>query len=685
MFKRTAAVILSAVMAGLVAVPAILSAGQDILDPMAIPMYVSPLVIPPAMPARAKARFLDYYEIAIRQFQQQILPPGFAPTTVWSYGPAWESGPDNQGLHATAGGHYFYPAFSIEARIQKPVRVKWVNELKDGNGKFRPHILSVDQTLHWANPPGGEMGRDMRPTFTETPGPYTGPVPMVTHLHGAVGVGDESDGYAESWYLPAANDIPSGYATEGTWRPFFAAKARAKFRTVWGNGYSIFQYPNEQRAATLWYHDHTVGMTRLNVYAGPAGFYLLRGGNEDRDLGFNRPSEVLGVGVIPSQVITEIPLAIQDRTFRTDGSLFFPDSRAYFDGITGPYVPNSDLSPIWNPEFFGNAMVVNGQTWPYMMVEKRRYRFRLLNGCNARVLILKFNHPAVRVWQIGNEGGFLPAPLDVGGFHAAGLDGVILLGLAERADLIVDFSAVPVGTSFELLNLGPDEPFGGGDAGVDFPMANPLTTGQVMRFRVFAASGPDMSARPETLRLPAIPPMKGGIVKPVALLEAASEFPGFDGPREALLGTMRNLTPEAKLWQDPITENPRLGESVVFEIYNFTEDAHPIHIHEVHFQVVSRQDLATDGLGAVLVPAQPTGEIEEPEAWENGSYKDTVLAYPRQVTRVRAKFMHPGLFVWHCHIIDHEDNEMMRPFFIGGNMIKLPYNIFIRKQGRRLF
>src|SRR4030095_5054527 len=138
--------------------------------------------------------------------------------------------------------------------------------------------LPVDQTLHWANPPGGTEGRDMRPTFTSTPGPYRGPVPIVTHVHGAVGVGDESDGYAEAWYLPAAGNIPAGYATAGTCYDFFAGKALTRFGVDWGAGYATFQYPNSNRASTIWYHDHTLGMTRLNVYAGPAGFYLVRGG-----------------------------------------------------------------------------------------------------------------------------------------------------------------------------------------------------------------------------------------------------------------------------------------------------------------------------------------------------------------------------------------------------------------------
>ena len=119
---------------------------------------------------------------------------------------------------------------------------------------------------------------------------YTGPVPIVTHVHGAVGVHDDSDGYAEAWYLPAANDIPAGYATEGTWYDFFAGKAAASYGVAWGPGFATFQYPNENRASTIWYHDHALGMTRLNVYAGPAGFYLVRGGPAGDKSGARQPN-----------------------------------------------------------------------------------------------------------------------------------------------------------------------------------------------------------------------------------------------------------------------------------------------------------------------------------------------------------------------------------------------------------
>ncbi|MDX5318911.1 MAG: bilirubin oxidase, partial [Actinomycetes bacterium] len=240
------------------------------LDPGSIPKYTTPLLIPPAMPRAGKVRIrggknADYYEISLRQFSQQVLPAALPPTTLWGYGAV--SGQRGQALLL-----HNAPSLTIEATAGTPVRVKWINGLVDEAGNHLPHLLPVDPTLHWANPPGGEAHRDTRPEFDTTPGPYDGPVPMVTHVHGAVGVGDESDGYAEAWYLPDAVDIPDHYAREGTWYGFFAAKANAAHGVEWGPGYATFQYPNLDRASANWYHDHTLGMTRLNVYAGPAGF-----------------------------------------------------------------------------------------------------------------------------------------------------------------------------------------------------------------------------------------------------------------------------------------------------------------------------------------------------------------------------------------------------------------------------
>ena len=614
------------------------------LDPESIDKYVMPLIIPPAMPKTGRIVQrgrgpVDYYEIAVRQFEQQILPSGLPQTTVWSYG------------SANHPGSFNYPAFTIEARFNRPVRVKWINDLVDANGNFLPHLLPVDPTLHWANPPGGIAGRDMRPEFESTPGPYTGPVPIVTHLHGGHNA-QESDGYPEAWYLPAANNIPPGFATEGSLYDFFKAEFFNKWGVAWEPGTATFQYENDQRASTLWFHDHTLGMTRLNVYAGPAGFYLLRRGPGDL------PSAVLpgpapGEGADPFGRFYEIPIAIQDRSFNADGSLFYPDTREFFDGFSGPYIPDSDISPIWNPEFFGNTMVVNGRTWPFLEVEQRRYRLRFLNGCNSRFLILKMASdalatrpasPALPFWQIGSDGGFLPAPVMLE---------QLLLSPAERADCIVDFSNLPVGTEIFLINEGPDEPFGGGIPETDFPAADPGTTGQVMKLVVVERTSRDISQDPARLTLPAFKGLgAASFTRQVSLNEADSEELPDVGPSEALLGTLDgDGNPVPLGWDDPITENPALNSIEVWEMYNFTEDAHPIHIHEVQFQVVDREPMEGG-------PARP------PETWETG-FKDTVIAFPGEITRVKALFDLSGLYVWHCHILEHEDNEMMRPYFIG--------------------
>jgi spore coat protein A, manganese oxidase len=631
------------------------------LPPGSIPKYVTPLVIPPAMPRTAKmpvrgGKNVEYYEVAVRQFPQHILPEslGLEQTTVWSYG------------SVNHPGSFNYPAFTVEATWRKPVRVKWINDLVDAHGHYLPHLLPVDQTVHWANPPGGNGDRDGHGT---DPTPYTGPVPIVTHLHGGHS-SEESDGYAEAWYLPAANNIPSGYARVGSFYDTFRSKAEGLLGQPWTLGSAVFEYDNDQRAATMWYHDHTLGMTRSNVYAGPAGFYLLRGGPSDA-VGGRLPGPAPSLGDRPGTRYYEIPIAIQDRSFNADGSLFYPDNRAFFEGLDPsqlqiPFIPDdacggpSDISPIFNPEFFGNTMVVNGKTWPFLEVEQRRYRFRFLNGCNSRFLLLELSN-GLPFWQIGTEGGFLPGPLEVER---------LLLGPAERADVIVDFTNVGVGTEIILKNLGPDEPFGGGEPPGDFDQADPETTGQVMQFRVVPATGPDTSTPPDRLRLPRIGPLPvATTTRQVSLNEVDSEtvLVSTDadgnivldcengepfGPKEALLGTLAGGAGVPLGWDDAITENPAVGATEVWEMHNFTEDAHPIHIHEILFEVVNREVIET-------------GAVRDPEPWELGSRKDTVIAYPGEITRVKATYDRGGLFVWHCHIVEHEDHEMMRPYRIG--------------------
>jgi spore coat protein A, manganese oxidase len=616
------------------------------LDPTTITKYVTPLVIPPAMPETGP----NYYEISMQQFQQMILPAGFPASTVWSYG---------------ALGHpetLNYPAFTIEARVNQPTRVKWINGLVDAHGNYLPHLFAVDQTLHWANPNKSPEPSSMGPGKTDSKGsdptPYTGPVPIVTHVHGAH-VTPESDGYPEAWWLPAANNIPSGYATRGShWGQIAGVPAQ--------DGAATFQYPNDQAAATIWYHDHALGITRLNVAAGPAGFYLLRGGANDVAAGV-LPGPAPQLGDAPGTKYYEIPIAVQDRSFNTDGSLFYPSNRAFFEELNVPttvpylnipFIPSpaiqglSDVAAIWNPEFFGNTMVVNGKTWPVLEVEPRRYRLRWLNGCDSRTLILEADKP-LTFWQIGSDQGFLAQPVALQ---------ELLMAPAERADVIVDFSAYAPGETITLLNTGPDAPFNGG--GQD--PADPDTTGQVMQFKVVALTAPDTSADPATLTLPAAAPL-GAASRTEYLslneldsstVKVVTDSEGnivFDlngdpfGPTAALLGTYDPITKESTplTWMDGITENPVLGSTEIWEIHNNTMDAHPIHLHLVQFEVVNRED------------AQ--GTVSPPQPWETG-YKDTVLVYPDGITRVKATFDIAGLYVWHCHIISHEDNEMMRAY-----------------------
>jgi spore coat protein A len=745
--------------------------GSDtcVLDPASIPKFVIPLVIPPVMndmvpedPAQ------DTYEIAVRQFRQQILPGGiwntingrtdaFPATTVWSYGPAADPPPDSSGLGGGVGiapatdSQFNYPAYTIETTSNTEVNVRWINDLRDpSTNACLPHLLPIDQTLHWANPP-----QDCRDGSTRTdcagqnPAPYMGPVPIVTHLHGAH-VDPHSDGYPEAWWLPACDMSPfPEYATMG--RLFDDATGANP-----GNlGYADFSYRNDQPATTLWYHDHSLGMTRSNVYAGPAGFWLIRGdytppsGPVVPDTVDDVSTPTANDGVLPGpapvagqsvlelndptnpvrQGIREIPIVIQDRSFQPNGDLFYPDNRAYFEGLnpTGgtdpildiPFVPDSDIAPIWNPEAFFHVMVVNGVSWPVLEVAPALYRIRFLNGSNSRFLWLKFADPDVAAHQIGAEQGFLAAPVNMNGLD---LDGTgdntaqILMGLAERADVIVDFRALADGAEVELLNIGPDDPFGGGvpcPAGQnpddnpgcgDFAPADPGTTGKVMKFTVNSAllqPGDGNATDPAQLVLNREGSLGASVVtRQVSLNEGESEQlcvaddgagniaftgnappcpPGEEAfaPKEALLGTV-DLSGESPAgiplkWTDntgastpvtvfkvdgtpisiSVTENPTLGDTEEWEIYNFTEDAHPIHLHLVRFEVVGRAEI-----GETVAPGVGV------EPWEKG-YKDTVIAYPEEITQVKALFDIAGLYVWHCHIVEHEDNEMMRPYVVS--------------------
>ncbi|UCH44317.1 MAG: multicopper oxidase domain-containing protein [Nitrospiraceae bacterium] len=747
------------------------------LDPTTIPKYVTPLVIPPVM--NNDGTGVDNYDIAVRQFQQQILPGGlwdviggtaygFPATMLWSYGPAADPTP---AIAPDPTSQFNYPAYTVETLSDVRVNVRWINELvmnpddcfladgtlnpvaAVGSCYFRPHILPLDQTLHWANPPavGCRHGEPNRTDCaTNDPTQYTGPVPIVTHVHGAH-VDPHSDGYPEAWWLPAASNIPGTYATSGS---MFDDATGLNAGNV---GYADYSYVQSQPATTLWYHDHSLGMTRSNVYAGPAGFWLVRGGKYDviKDtltglpavlpgpapvagdtvLELNAPGLIEGT-IDKRSAIREIPIVIQDRSFDTNGDLFYPDNRAFFEGLDPdqlqiPFVPDSDIAPTWNPEAFFNVMVVNGVSWPNLDVAPAKYRFRLLNGCNSRFLNLSLqvvsstNQALVGTelpfYQIGAEQGFLREVVRIETGFATPLKGdgmipvpvpavdpqqALLMGLAERADSIVDFSGLPDGTVVRMLNTAPDAPFGGFP---DIP-ADPGTTGQVMEFTVSSGlhlPSDALTTSPLNMKPKAEGALKQkkkkSVVRQLSLNEGESEVlcvdldpagniiavPGTPpdcsgggvpfGPKEALLGLVDLTNPAMPLgiplkWTDDtgvstavpvtmangsvrninVTENPTVGAVEDWDIYNFTADAHPIHLHLVRFEVIGRTAIDP------LVPL--VGASVQP--WENGM-KDTVISYPGEITTVRAKFDIAGLYVWHCHIVEHEDNEMMRPYVVS--------------------
>lgn len=619
--------------------------------------------------------------VSMEEFQQPVLPASFyaalpapynAGTYVWGYNinGTWRN----------------YPAFSIEAQRGTPTTILYANNL------FRPDpldpanelppllqsLITVDQTIHWADPLM-QMGNML---------PYAGPAPAVVHLHGGE-VPSAFDGGPDAWFTHS-----------GIYGPGFVS--------------NMFTYPNTQEAATLWFHDHTLGATRLNVYAGLAGFYFLRDTNDTGQPG-NTPN--LPVGNY------EMEIAIQDRMFDANGQLYFPAL-----GINPEH-------PYWLPEFFGDVIVVNGKSWPYLNVEPRRYRFHFLDGSNARFYDLSLDTGlATRpfFYQIGTDGGLLDAPV---------LMKSLLMAPGERSDVIIDFTNFP-GQTITLRN-NAKAPFPNG------AKADPKTVGQIMQFRVvLPLTGTDTTANPALgaalrptpmvkLTTGGVPPASFDQKRQLTLNEVMGMpqgiYPG--GPLEILVNNSK--------WMAAVSETPRVGATEVWEIINLTADAHPIHLHLTQFQLINRQnfqvkkyqqayDAAFPGGGldpmtglpypaGVYMPAygpplayntanadgalggNPAigpflqGPIRLPEPNENG-WKDTVIMYPGQVSRIAVRFAPTDLaagsttagtnnysfdptaglgqidafgfpggpgYVWHCHIVDHEDNEMMRPMIIA--------------------
>jgi len=426
------------------------------------------------------------------------------------------------------------PGPTFDTRSGQGVLIEWANELP------AKHFLPIDHNLH-----GAEKS--------------TPEVRGVVHLHGGKSP-PESDGYPEDWYIPGQS------------------------RT--------YYYPNRQQPALLWYHDHTMGINRLNIYAGMMGLFLIRDAVEDA---LNLPAGKY-----------EVPLVIMDRDLRVDGQLSYPVS--------------PDPERPWVPEAFGEAHLVNGKLFPYLDVEPRKYRFRILNGANGRFYRLSLSGTP-DLYQIGTDQGLLPAPVALK---------YLQLAPGERADIVIDFAP---------------------HRGSQITLESDAFT--LMQLRVSSSTVPDSSALPAALRpVERIPESSAIQTRRLTLDEQ------MNGVAESM-GMLLNKTP----WHMPITEKPVLNTCEIWELVNLTEDVHPIHLHMVRFQILDRRrfddfEYMTTGKLRHIAPATP------PEANEMG-WKDTARVNAKTVTRIIVPFIgYPGRYVWHCHILEHEDNEMMRPYEI---------------------
>ena len=491
---------------------------------------------------------------------QRQLHPYLPPTPLWAYD-------DGSGLDGQAGSF----GMAIVAQSGTPLDISFTHDLP----VTYPDWLPVDTR----ETPLGDQVR------------------LMTHLHGGF-VAADSDG--NPWITP------NGFGPGET-------------QTV--------HYTNQQPqmpASLLWFHDHGLGATRLNVLAGLAGAYILRDG-------FDTGTEPNPIG-IPGGAY-EIPLVIQDRQFNQDGTFLYPSSE-----IEGA---------VWIGEYFGDVMLVNGKVWPFLDVEPRLYRFRILNGCNARILNLDLG--GVRMWQIGAEGGLWDRPVPVS---------ELVLAPAERADVLVDFSRV-AGATLPLKNLKPPKPI--------VTPAPPLT--QVMQIRVGTTinqAGP--ASIPRTL------PGRAAILHP---------------PSTTRYITLNEIGVDTKDWvlllngtdfEDTPTELPHAGAVEDWVYVNLTGDTHPMHTHLVTVQVVGRTPFDAEayqaayggnkGVGGGIDPTPfATGAMVPPDPTERG-FKDTFKVNPGYFTTVRAKYELPAgvtapqTYVYHCHILEHEDNDMMRPFTV---------------------
>ena len=687
------------------------SAQQQVpLPGSSIPKFVDPLPTPTVVAAGSEEISINMWE-----FQASMLPTGFvlpngtpySGTWVWGYVP----GPQPTTVQPT----YIGPV--IVANRGTPTQVRYTNHLGTvSSSNLLLYKNATDQTLHWADPLNNEANMCAHNKVlgqlpsADCAAHYTGSIPAVVHLHGGE-VPPVLDGGPDAWFTSDGSTRGHGYYS-GT-----GAAANE----------AIYRYPNSQEAAPIWFHDHTLGVTRLNVSAGLAGAYLIQ------DPGLALPANLPA----PDQIV---PLVIQDRSFDTNGQLMIPTA-----GINPEH-------PYWVPEFVGDTIVVNGKAWPFLNVQARRYRFLIINGSNARTYELSLNNPSTgatgpSLWQIATDGGYLDAPVQIGP-GAPGRMQKLTLMPGERADIIIDFAGLQ-GKSLILRNT----------ARTPFPKGGPpngSTVGQVLQFRVQPGVVSDSSYNPaggvplrpvekQIVRLvnpatgtlaPGIPINKvrqltlNEVMGPATVINGIA-YPG--GPLEILInntkwdgrradGTTRSdFTPISLGGMTTYySETPQEGETEIWEIVNLTADAHPIHTHLTQFQVLNRQAFSNtyntaynaSFPGGVFLPGYGppldynagnpralggnpdiTPHLQNtpaPPAPNEAGWKDTVITYPGQVTRIAVRFaptdkplaaadmfypFDPNAqghgYAWHCHIIDHEDNEMMRPSIVQPNPLAL--------------
>ena len=615
-----------------------------LLNPLILQQFNSPLpIIPVATPDTSATLRSDSYTVVAEQTSGYdfglrkkdgsdfINPVSGTPirTTVWGY--------TTNGIKAGYLGATIEARSTLAGETGKPVVVKYTNNLKDASGNLlTKHLLTIDSTLGGANLNEPEIR-------------------IVTHLHGGH-VAAEFDGHPEAWI--SNNPNTTGLAAD----PVSGRPARPNGNTV------TYTYDNDQIANHLWYHDHAMGITRLNVYAGLAANYFLRDSVEDS---LNLPKGAY-----------EIPLVIQDKSFNEDGSLHY-DSNALLnpDGTQQTTAGNPVFTS--NPEFFGNVITVNGKAWPKLDVEPRKYRFRMLNGSDSRFYNIWLERsdglpiPAGAITQIGNDGGLIPNSVTIGNSQSSAL----LLALAERADVIIDFSKFPAGTSITVRNNAHTPYPNGGDV-------NPSTTGRIMKFNITKTlAGADTSvipANPRLLTAFGAPANTRYVDLQETEENSAFVFDPYSGSIARRLKILLNGLP----FDAPITENIQYNAVEDWIIINNTVDMHPMHLHLVHFEVIEKGSIlpgaytpanGNGGMpsvasGGLRPDINPDGFPADPKSpytlqpQERG-HKDTVrvpqaddVIGSQGYVRIRAKFDRYGTYMWHCHILAHEDHEMMRPF-----------------------